>query len=97
MSNKPISVSILDVLLTLRNIESNLLTVLEKSSLTSEDRTPIEDALESHVPPNNPEETIDDIFVQLNYIEDAIHCMVPEIAVKVTTTVSQYLHQLRKE
>lgn len=84
MDNKP---TVLDILLTLRNLEELLMDYVEENSPS--EKIEIEKALENRETDSMPA-TIDNIYTQLLYIEDAVHCISKDNALAAINTMAQY-------
>lgn len=85
--NKPTT---LDILLTLRNIEELLMSELERRSPA--EHAKVEAALESreNKDPIDMENVIEEIYSQLSYIEDSVHCLVTTNGLKAVEAIAQY-------
>ena len=84
MTNK---VTVLDILLTLRNLEELLMDYVEEK--TPELKAQYEKALEERVS-ETPETTLENVYAQLLYIEDAVHCLSKENALASLDAMVQY-------
>lgn len=84
MDNKP---TVLDILLTLRNLEELLMDYVEEQS--PEQKKEIEKALEERQSEDMPT-TLENIYSQLLYIEDAVHCISKENALASIHAMAQY-------
>jgi len=84
MDNKP---TVLDILLTLRNLEELLMDYVEENSPS--EKIEIEKALENRETDSMPA-TIDNIYTQLLYIEDAVHCISKDNALAAINAMAQY-------
>lgn len=84
MDNKP---TVLDILLTLRNLEELLMDYVEENSPAQ--KAVIEKALEERQ--SEPmSATIENIYSQLLYIEDAVHCISKDNALAAINSMAQY-------